>query len=1195
MALKYSPQTWVDKETRIDAAKMQHIEQGIQKVTEAVNSLPSGGSDSSAALTPEQYGAVGDGAVDDTEALKEAIAEASEKKQPLELTSTAVYRFTEMLELKDDLIILGNGAVLLSDLQCGTSASDRAAIFGGGSSNTDQLQHIRLEGITFRAADTCETNYMLRFMRARDVQLRNCIFDCGINDMSRSCLDVYGACNDFVFEGTVFRQLSCHKEGGIWVRSWTNAVESSNIRFLNCDFYKAGGDEVLAVWGWKGVVRDVLISGCNFYEVDEEQYTSRGYAPKWFITLGQTGTTYARMEHCVVRASRCECIFRMLFDGTHAVVDNCDIYYEQAADIPEHDMSKSACQLLAQGNADPQKTIISNCRCYFRADNGRRITYSFGKLLNNIFDVEMGGGAASTVEVIGNTFKGKFARQLFNDCRNIKSNVIEATVPSLGLFSGGSTVEGNQIALTCTSEEAYTIKKYNFPGKGTEYIEDNIVTVEGNVVYDSPYLKSVLTGTVYRKNNYFNGVREALFECTGVSFAEEARTEQYKKFTQLDAVISPANCTDPVLYTWSNAGGAVLDMGDGKYRPVKNGKATATVSCGMFSASQEITVDLVPVSCEGLKLSRTTALCAVDSTTYLKAFASPYWTTDDIVWKSDAEDIATVTQDGEVSALKTGSANITVTCGKFTVACALRVVEASELPTYTEGEWTLDNIVAYIPLPDLAEEHTLYAAFDIDTSCVDANEELPIISSLLSGQSGAEAVRLAFGADGSGYKTIRWYTTSVTTDEAGDTTLYQVRAVNNGFKAGEAASTGFLYLPEGVANPGGTIIWNAETSTVKAAPDSGVLSFNVQTSAGDSPITDYTSGAALAAALASGDIHATKATGLKLREFILFTNASYSTVDEIKQYRENAEIDLRFDADGEVVNAGTAGDFIIAGSSGEVVPVNSISLDKSALAMTVGDSDTLTASVLPADTTDKTVKWSVDPAGFATLSATKGSSITVSAAAAGKCTITATAGGKSAECVVTVEAGSSGDSDPVPVFTLPETNFVPSEQKIVDTGIKLFESEDGAKDYTIIISQRPNSADTSASQCLLHCMEETSPYPGISIAHSSAYQVNAFDKHFNDLLTRAIGYDAVNNYSFAIRVSNKRVWVKAYNQNNKSYIDSKGWVDISSYSAVDKNLLIGGYQASDGTKGRFWDGKVYWCKIYDRLLTEEQIDAIMTE
>ena len=71
-----------------------------------------------------------------------------------------------------------------------------------------------------------------------------------------------------------------------------------------------------------------------------------------------------------------------------------------------------------------------------------------------------------------------------------------------------------------------------------------------------------------------------------------------------------------------------------------------------------------------------------------------------------------------------------------------------------------------------------------------------------------------------------------------------------------------------------------------------------------------TSGYALAAALASGSVHATKATGFKLRELILYTNSSYTTLDEIKKYRENAEIDLRFDADGHPVNAGTAGDFI---------------------------------------------------------------------------------------------------------------------------------------------------------------------------------------------------------------------------------------------------------------------------------------------
>lgn len=188
-------------------------------------------------------------------------------------------------------------------------------------------------------------------------------------------------------------------------------------------------------------------------------------------------------------------------------------------------------------------------------------------------------------------------------------------------------------------------------------------------------------------------------------------------------------------------------------------------------------------------------------------------------------------------------------------------------------------------------------------------------------------------------------------------------------------------------------------------------------------------------------------------------------------------------------------------------------------------------------------------------------------------------------------------SDPVPVFSLPKTEFTPENATVVDTGIKPFESADGARDYTIIISQRPHSTtNISATDkyCLLHCMDETDPYPGLAIAGSGErYNISAFEYRTATLVARAIGFDIYNTYVFAIRVSGKRVWAKVYNANSKTYIESKGWVEIANYAAVDKSLLIGGYQTSDGTKGRFWDGTVDFCKIYDKLLTEEQINKIM--
>ena len=924
----------------LTAAHLNHMEDGIAEAEKT------GGSSitTSNSLTPEQFGAVGDGVTDDQKAMQTALDTAAENHVPLELKTGATYLCKEYLELPNDCTLHGNGAVILSELTYEKLGADRPFICITGESNTIWKHDIKIDELTIRATDNCQCNTMFRVMRARDISITNCLFDCDLNEQNRGCMDLYGAYEDILIQKVVFRQLTAGEAGGIWVRNWKSDVPCKNVRFLNCDFYKAGGDEVLGVWGWCGILKDVLISGCNFYDVDDEKYVSRGHHPVYGITLGQTGLrTDVRMENCFVRMNWCETLFRVTGDNTHTIVNNCDIYSDQPEGMGEHDPNSAACAMLAFGNGDKFHSVFSNNRIHFRGDRNRKICYKAGALRNNYFDVELGNGPAGCAEVVGNVFKGKFARQLFNDCGVIRDNIIEAEVIAPGLFSGAGVVENNQYTLTitgynqgasvfgnnwgsgtirnnkiemnCTSTEPYGIRKYIFPLKNTipEYIEGNIVTINGNVEYDSPHMASIFGGVVYRRNNYFNGIPERLFECTGVEFPSDAITEQYKKNTTLGVNILPEGCTDPIIYKWTDPDG-VLEAEDGNYRPLKDGTASVTVTCGMFEATQTIKVELVPVACEGIRLSRTRALCGVGQTTYLKAFATPYWTTDDIVWASSAEDVVTVSQNGEVTALATGTANITVTCGSYSAVCKLSVVEANQLPAYTEGEWLLDNTVAYVPMPDMEEEHTLYASFDVDTSCVDIREEVILISSLLSGQQGQESIRLGFGADSTGYKTIRWMTTDTTDDNDGNTTCYKVNVANAGFKDGEPASSAFLYLKKGIANQGGSIIWNSMSSKVKPAPDSGYLTLNVQTDAVDKPVTNYSTGTALQAALTSDDIHATKATGFRLKELILFTNSSYETLADIKKYRENAEIDLRFDADGNPVNAGTAGSFVIAGT-----------------------------------------------------------------------------------------------------------------------------------------------------------------------------------------------------------------------------------------------------------------------------------------
>lgn len=83
------------------------------------------------------------------------------------------------------------------------------------------------------------------------------------------------------------------------------------------------------------------------------------------------------------------------------------------------------------------------------------------------------------------------------------------------------------------------------------------------------------------------------------------------------------------------------------------------------------------------------------------------------------------------------------------------------------------------------------------------------------------------------------------------------------------------------------------------------------------------------------------------------------------------------------------------------VGAGSVSLDKTELTLHRGQSETLTATVLPAEAEDKSVAWRSSDPKMATVS----NAGAVSVAASGTAMIAAGAGGLSAACVVTVAPG----------------------------------------------------------------------------------------------------------------------------------------------------------------------------------------------
>jgi uncharacterized protein YjdB len=93
--------------------------------------------------------------------------------------------------------------------------------------------------------------------------------------------------------------------------------------------------------------------------------------------------------------------------------------------------------------------------------------------------------------------------------------------------------------------------------------------------------------------------------------------------------------------------------------------------------------------------------------------------------------------------------------------------------------------------------------------------------------------------------------------------------------------------------------------------------------------------------------------------------------------------------------------------SASEVPVTGVSLDRTTLSLTVGESENLSATVLPSNATNKNVTWSSSADGISTVS----SNGTVTGIAAGSATITVTTedGGEMAICSVTVTSGSGGE------------------------------------------------------------------------------------------------------------------------------------------------------------------------------------------
>ena len=266
------------------------------------------------------------------------------------------------------------------------------------------------------------------------------------------------------------------------------------------------------------------------------------------------------------------------------------------------------------------------------------------------------------------------------------------------------------------------------------------------------------------------------------------------------------------------------------------------------------------------------------------------------------------------------------------------------------------------------------------------------------------------------------------------------------------------------------------------------------------------------------------------------------------------------------------------GTYGEVAATN-ITLSSTSLTMTTEESAQLTATITPSGATQK-VTWSVSPSGIVSVSDTG----KVTASAAGNATITATVGSVSATCAVVVTKAV-----PTVLYELPqETVFTAGTDSIIDTGLKLFENISTKPKYTFLFDvtggQNMTTNDSTGETCVLaHCMEESNPWTGFVLHVCGDYfvlQASMYGSHLEmtanmkgKKLRCALVVDGANWYYY-------------------SSAGSATSAAISNYTAaVAKSLLIGGYQKSDGTHGRFFDGTLHSFKVLQGAYTMAECQA----
>lgn len=161
-------------------------------------------------------------------------------------------------------------------------------------------------------------------------------------------------------------------------------------------------------------------------------------------------------------------------------------------------------------------------------------------------------------------------------------------------------------------------------------------------------------------------------EAESITVSPSTLTLKVGETNSLNAVVTPDNTTYADVIWASNNESVAIVSSDGTVTALGVGTATITALCGDVSDICTVTVEAIEA--DKIELSPTETSMTVGQSMQLLATVYPDNTTDKtVVWSSSSADIATVAQDGTVTAVSAGSAYITASCGNISATCQVSV------------------------------------------------------------------------------------------------------------------------------------------------------------------------------------------------------------------------------------------------------------------------------------------------------------------------------------------------------------------------------------------------------------------------------------------------------------------------------------------------------------------------------------------